>query len=261
MTRIWSSSWKAASCWRWSPALGGRSGFISSRRTAKPYGRNQRRCWGLQTHRSVSKVCTTAGIGHWLPGGQPGSLWTRIRGSWGKPEPGPLHNEHNDAEPWDQILHTFCIIHWIMLSALDTAGRNQECQEWSHFPSSWATAQNCHGVDQLISSPKHKFRLLRCPCDCTWFFNALMLSVRHSLSIHGVVWCTLAVSLDISHLCTAFGKASCSTGLYLCLTRKPQRCGDARADERYLWKGKPFLILILGNQNLPHCRKLRYDSQ
>lgn len=96
-----------------------------------------------------------------------------------------------------------------------------------------------------------------------WYLilNALILSVRHSLSIHGVVWCALAVSLDVSHLCTAFGKASCSTGLYLCLTRKPQRCGDARADERYLWKGKPFLILILGNQNLPHCRKLRYDSQ
>lgn len=165
-------------------------------------------------------------------------------------------------EPWDQILHTSCIIHWVTLSALNTAGKNQECQEWSHFPSSWATAQNCHGAEQqepqgatwhgvtmevqgkahqqqlapscptavwdyhngtvgytgfsspawLISSPEYKFRLLRCLCGCTWFSNALVLSVRHRLSIHGMVWCTLAVSLDNSYLCTAFVNALCSAG-------------------------------------------------
>lgn len=70
MTRTWSSSWKAASCWKWSQAPGERSGSISSRRTAKPYGRSQRRCWDPQNHRSVSKVCFVRGA--W---GEPGPLW------------------------------------------------------------------------------------------------------------------------------------------------------------------------------------------
>lgn len=262
MTRIWSSSWKAASCWRWSPALGERSGFISSRRTAKPYGRNRRRCWGLQSHRSVSKVCIIASVGHGL---QRCLGWTRTI---------MLVVWRQGLEQRDQILPSSCIIHWVMLSVLETAGRNLPSREWPHFPSSWATAQNCHGVEWTTGAVW---------CGVAWC--GVQREGHASSSWHpGVLLCWGIVPLGHSAVLGSAalpgifplqikgsGYSGVSVGTPECVMcvmwlEHPWHgmghfgCWFGLCQDRYLWKGEPIPILILEIHNLPHCKKSRYDS-
>lgn len=206
MTRTWSSSWKAAICSKWSRAPGGRSGSISSRRTARPYGRSQRRCWDPQSPRSVSKVCFVTAA--W---GEPGPL-CGVEGRFGAMRAGPSF----------LLWHTKWGICRVRNGHIAQAAASDGC------------GVGCAGLSSpacLVSSPN---------CSGHSGARALMLGVRHAVSICGVV-CA----------CRSFPACSPRKNWHLSLTRELQRCGNPRADRRCLWERNPILILISETQDLP----------